>query len=223
MKDMRVKIIGVGGIGCALLPILARFLNFKEGGARITLIDGDSFEPKNQERQSFNKLGNKAEVTVERLEKEFERIRFRAEPYYISEETVSLFIQQGDIVFLCVDNHATRKIVSDYCERLSDVILISGGNEYTDGNIQILFRRNNRNITLPLANSFHPEIENPKDLTPEDGCDELMESKPQLLITNNAIAAMMLNAFYAYLTEKLDYDEVYVDILTNNTRSVKRT
>jgi len=74
-----------------------------------------------------------------------------------------------------------------------------------------------------LANDFHPEIQNPQDKNPDDmSCEELAVSEPQLLITNNAIATCMLNAFYAYLRGKVSYDEVYVDILTNNTRQVYR-
>jgi len=32
-----------------------------------------------------------------------------------------------DLVLLAVDNHATRKLVSDHCARLDNVCLISGG------------------------------------------------------------------------------------------------
>ena len=101
--------------------------------------------------------------------------------------------------------------------------MISGGNDFTDGNVQIYLRRDGKNVTLPLTNDYHKEIKNPTDKNPaEMSCEELAKSEPQLVITNNAIAAWMLNAFYTYLMDKLDYDEVYVDILTNNARQVRR-
>ncbi len=215
--------IGIGGVGCALLSTLARFLNFSDKEVEITLIDGDDFEIKNQYRQSFNKLGNKAEITAERLEKEFTKIYFRSKARYVTEETVGSLIREGDIIFLCVDNHATRKVVSDYCGELSDMVLISGGNDWIDGNVQVYLRKNGEDVTLPLTNDYHPEIQNPRDKNPgEAGCGELAESKPQLLIMNNAIAAAMLNSFYVWFTGKLKYDEVYIDIMSGNARSVRR-
>ena len=122
-----------------------------------------------------------------------------------------------------VDNHATRKLVSDRCEDLENVVLISGGNDFTDGNVQVHIRRDGQNITLPIANDFHPEIMYPEDRNPADaGCEELAQSQPQLVIANNAIAATMLSVFYAYLQDKITYDEIYVDILRGNSRAVNR-
>jgi hypothetical protein len=36
------------------------------------------------------------------------------------------------------------------------------------------------------------------------------------------VASMMLNAFYTFTQERLDYSEVYLDILENLTRPVSR-
>ena len=41
---LEIKVIGIGGIGCALLPFLARYLAASSQPARLTLVDGDSFE-----------------------------------------------------------------------------------------------------------------------------------------------------------------------------------
>lgn len=135
---MRIKVMGIGGIGCCLLPPLVRFVNFSsEGETEIVLVDGDRFEEKNRERQVFSRLGNKADVTVARFGEEFPGLHLRSVSEYVTEGNVVSLIREGDVVFLCVDNHATRKLVSDRCEELSDAVLISGGNEFTDGNVQI--------------------------------------------------------------------------------------
>ncbi|MBI4118989.1 MAG: ThiF family adenylyltransferase [Parcubacteria group bacterium] len=220
---MRVKIVGLGGIGCAVLKTLPQFLAFRFPGIEIVLVDGDRFEPKNRDRQITDILGNKAESLAEVLQKQRLELWFEAVPEFLTPQNAITLIREGDAVFLCVDNHATRKLVSDRCQELKDVILISGGNEFTDGNVQVFWRQNGQNRTLPLTSEFHPEILSPADKNPgEMGCDRLAESEPQLLFTNNAVATVMLNAFYAFLEGKLDYDEVYVDILTNNTRQVRR-
>ena len=60
--DTRVVVVGLGGIGGALLQPLALFLHSYRVAARLVLVDGDEFEPRNSERQIFQSLGNKAEV-----------------------------------------------------------------------------------------------------------------------------------------------------------------
>lgn len=220
---MKVKIIGIGGIGCALLPTLLRYLHYNKKQVRVTLIDGDVYETKNRERQIFHRVGKKAEVAAERLTEEFPDLELRFKPEYITPESAEYLLEDGDAIFLCVDNHKTRSFVSEHCRDFDNVILISGGNDYVDGNIQLQIRQNGKELTLPIANKYHAEILDPQDRSPHEiGCDEMVESVPQLIITNNFIAALMLNAFYTCLQQKICYDEVYADITTNNCRAVDR-
>ena len=222
-KPLKIKVIGAGGIGSYLILVLSRFVNFKSPGSSITVVDGDVYEHKNRERQEFDKIGNKAEINIATLKDKFSDIEFHAESVWLTDDTVDYLVEEGDIVFLCVDNHKTRKVISRFCEdELKNIVLISGGNDYTDGNIQVYIKSEGKNITQPLTNSRHPEIAQPADKSPEEmGCEELAASDPQLIFTNLTAATMMLNAFYAYLEGKLDYDEAYFDILTNSSRTIK--
>ncbi|MFC1623447.1 ThiF family adenylyltransferase, partial [Patescibacteria group bacterium] len=207
---MRIKIVGVGGIGCWLLRPLLRFLNFGEEKAFVTLIDGDTYEQKNLERQDFpGGIGNKAEVQVEKFRSVFPGIELRAQSEYVKPESIEYLIEDGDIIFLCVDNHKTRSLFSEFCEEMEDIVLISGGNEYTDGNIQVHVREDDDDVTLPIANRFHPEIQEPEDRSPHEmSCEELAaDSASQLIFMNFAIASSMLNAFYAQSQGLLKYDE----------------
>lgn len=218
-----IKIIGMGGIGCALLPFLARYLNYGDDRARITLIDGDEFERGNADRQAFGTLGNKAKVKAAEMAREFQGLSFRAVPEYITEANIAPYILGGDTIFLAVDNHKTRKLVSEYCEKLAAVTLISGGNDFTDGNVQIHIREDGQDRTAPITR-FHPEIQSPRDRSPaEMSCEELMErGAPQLLFTNLAVASAMLNAFYGVCEAKLQFGEVYLDIVEGKSNPVKR-
>lgn len=230
---MNIRVIGCGGIGTALLPTLCRFLNyhskFKDQKIEVSLIDGDTYEEINRERQIFNAFGNKAEVTREDLQKQFPDIYFRAHPTFIDEDNVALMIRDEDVVMSCVDNHDTRKCLSDHCESLKNVLMISGGNDYHTGNIQVHNRKEGVNLTLPIANEFHLEISEPEDENPakkvgrEPGCDAEVVHEPQLVIANNNAANLMLNAFYGFLEGSLDYDEVYFNVTNNSFRKVKRT
>lgn len=218
-----IKIIGIGGVGCALLPFLARYLNYRRERVRLTLIDGDEFDRSNADRQAFGTLGNKASVKAGEMAREFQHLSFRAVPEYITEENIAQYIQDGDTIFLAVDNHKTRKLVSDHSEKLAAVTLISGGNDFTDGNVQVHIREGGRDRTAPITR-FHPEIRNPRDRSPaEMSCEELMEQRaPQLLFTNLTIASAMLNAFYSISEGTLQYGEVYLDIIEGKSNPVKR-
>lgn len=227
---LKIKVIGLGGVGGCLMDTLPRYLNFLDDtDVELTLVDGDSYEEHNRPRQSFSQLGNKAEVTADNIKKEFSRILCWTIADYVSDINVSMVVKEGDIVFCCVDNHATRKLLSDRCEELKNVVLISGGNEYTDGNIQVHVRKKGKNLTLPVANKYHPEIQNPKDKNPADevrkaGCDAQRKSEPQLLIANNNVATLMLNTFYGVQQQGAfdRYDEVYFDVLLNRSLPRKR-
>ncbi len=218
-----IKAIGVGGIGCALLPFLCRYLQYSGERARLTLIDGDSFEPANAARQAFTRSGNKAEVKAGELAREFEGLSLRAVPEFLTAANIGRLLQEGDLVFLMVDNHASRRLVAEHAAGLRDLTLISGGNDYEDGNVQVYLRRAGRDLT-PSLGRFHPEIAHPRDRNPAElSCEELLAAgAPQLLFTNLMVASLMLNAFYALRLGSLGYDEVYLDIRQNLSRPAAR-
>lgn len=215
-ESQNIIIIGLGGIGSVLSERLARFLNYnREYLINILLVDGDSYEPKNQERQDFLQFGNKAEIKADELTMKFNEIEFDTFSSYINEDNISEVIREGDIVFICVDNHKSRMIINNYCKTLNNVMLISGGNELTDGNAQLYVREGGEDKTPDLC-TYHPEIANPDDRLPEEmSCEELSHSDPQLYFTNLGVATLMCWMFYnAFINKEYDRSEVYFDILT---------
>ncbi len=78
--------------------------------------------------------------------------------------------------------------------------------------MQIFVREAGRNRTNPIS-AFHPEIRNPADLLPTElGCAAATPGAPQLIVTNVAVAAGMLSAYYAWLEGRLAYEESYLDV-----------
>lgn len=219
----KFKVIGAGGIGSHLIEPLARYLNYTETNSEITVIDGDKYEEKNRQRQKFVDCGNKADQTVSLLKGHFPKVHIRSKPEYVTDSNIITTIREEDIVFLCVDNHATRKLVSDRCEKLKNTTLISGGNDYTDGNVIVYGKKNGKEFGKPPT-KLDRKIANPEDKNPGDvivdrtGCQQEVESSPQLLFTNLAIASTMLNCYYAYEQEKVGFEQVYVDIVTQRSR-----
>ncbi len=227
---LNITVIGLGGVGTILIERLCRFLNYSaDHDAEILLVDGDDYEPKNFERQEFNQMGNKAEVKGTELMLKFPEVPVDSFEAYVNETNIGEAIHEGDIVFLCVDNHKTRNIVSNYCKKLNNVTLISGGNELTDGNVQTYIRKDGKDITPDLC-AYHPEIANPVDQLPDEmSCEELSNAEPQLYFTNLGVATIMCWSFYkAIVKGQVDQQsEVYFDILQQSvnaqTRIVKTT
>ncbi len=219
---MNIVIIGLGGIGSILCERLARYLTYSaESGTSLLLVDGDMYEAKNFDRQDFTRMGNKAEVKAADLQMQFSRLHVTSFPAFVNETTLSQVIKEGDIVFMCVDNHKTRMLVSNYSKALTNVTLISGGNDLIDGNVQLYIRKDGKDLTPDLC-SYHPEIANPDDKLPEEmSCEELAESEPQLYFTNLGVATIMCWAFYnAVVKEQYEKSEIYFDI-TQMTSSAK--
>ncbi len=229
MNPKAYKIIGVGGIGAVVAGVLARYLNAQGRGGdtkpRLVLIDGDTVELRNFERQEFDELGKKASIKAGELARKFDLVSVRARSEYVTPANIHEMIEDGDVVFLCVDNHKTRKRVSDHCAGLQNVVLLSGGNDYTDGNIQAFIRADGATVppTAPLTAS-HPEIADPKDKSPDEmSCEELAAAgAPQLIFTNLDAAVGLLRLFYRWEQGKTVPSEVYFDTLESKLNPVYR-
>jgi molybdopterin/thiamine biosynthesis adenylyltransferase len=223
----RVVIIGLGGIGSNLIEPLCRILayatNKERAPKRVILIDGKAYKERNRERQRFSALANKAEVTIDWLKPLFPELDIESKPYFIDSNNILALIRDGDIVFLGCDNHATRNLISIHVGSLDNALLISGGNELHDGNVQIYERHGGKDVTPSLIFQ-HPEIENPDDQNPAKlSCEELTKAgEPQILTVNLTMATLMLNSFTLWLMNgSIPYREIYFDLRTGNIRPVK--
>lgn len=221
---MKIKIVGLGGIGSIFVDKISRYINYsQELNCNMTLIDGDNYNYNNYSRQIFNTFGNKADVKIEELRSKFQNIRFNSINSYIDENNIKNIINSEDIVFICVDNHKSRMVINNYCKNLNNIIIISGGNELIDGNVQIYVRKEGTDLTPDLC-MYHPEIANPNDKLPtEMSCEELSYSAPQLFFTNLCVATFMCLAFYnVVINKKYKRSEVYFEIETMNALSKVR-
>lgn len=228
MKNPRkLKVFGLGGIGGYLADGIARFVahssDYNDAGVGTTLcdmvlVDGDKFEYRNSSRQHFEETENKAEEKARILGKNHPKLFFRSVPEYLTEDNIIMNVREGDVVFLCVDNHTTRRLVGERCEELDNVVLISGGNDEVDGNVQIHVREDGVNIT-PSILKYHPEIreaagDNPgeNDDDVREGCEQRVDEEPQLLFANKMAANLMEISFRNWAEDRLDYGEIYFNI-----------
>jgi len=231
LEGRSIKIVGLGGIGTWAAQALVQFLASIRATCTVWLVDGDSYEESNRSRALFLAYGNKAVVKAAELSALARGgPTIVPVPRYMTPRNVRRLIDEGDIVLLCVDNHKSRRCLSNAAGKLRDVLVISGGNDGTDqpsggtfGNVIAYCRENGRDVTNPLTR-FHPEIAHPVDKGPyELSCADLVQSAgPQLLYTNLQVATTMLSALLAWLNHRLDYEEVYVDVLEAKMTPVAR-
>ncbi len=227
----QVLIIGLGGIGLPLARAVATFLaglcyGLDSLTVRLVLCDGDAYHAENAYRMDLPALGNKAAVLGGELLDRFlcPNFQVRWVSEYVTPANVARLIREHDCVLLACDNHATRHVVGQHCAGLSDVTLISGGNDGVDeglrgtyGNVQVHVRRGQRDVTAPL-DRFHPEIRHPQDRMPHDmSCLELVTAGvPQISFVNLAVASSMCNALLRLMMPTVEapmYDEVSLDIV----------
>jgi hypothetical protein len=231
-----IKLIGSGGVGGIVaryaIVYLAHLTEKLKRSARFVIIDGDQFEARNRARMLYTE-GNKALMLRDEM-RDFvadSPLAIAAVEEYVTPENIGQLLHEGDIILLAVDNHATRKLVNDYCEQhLQQFCLISGGNDGigdqpdgrrlrgTRGNCQAFVRGR---LNSPSLSRYHPEIANPADHLPTDlNCTQILASQPQNLLANLAAASAILNALWLYLCDALHYSEVAFDIADAAMRPV---
>ena len=218
----RIVLIGCGGIGSQLAGPLVRYLASRPEPPLLVLVDGDAFEAGNLHRQAcaVGDLGtNKAEALA-RVARSA-GLAVQVVPEYVTEANVGQIVREGDLVLLAVDNHPARALVDRHLASLQDATLISGGNDETDGNVQLVRRRDGWSVDGHLV-EIHPEIgETDGNGAPGgDGCMAHVAEQPQLLATNLMVASAMLSCLWQLLeTGSVPYSEVYLDTVQCAMRS----
>jgi len=185
--------IGAGGTGTHLLGPLVAYLGTKKESWALTVIDGDSVEDKNLERQLFHPAMvtmNKAEASLLPY-KHLENIV--AVRDYLGASNIAEFIPDNSTVLICVDNFPIRAMIESHCNTLPNVVVINGGNERESGSCQIWERGGGKNTTPPLSYN-HPEILAPGKTRADMTCEETAQlpGGEQLIVTNMASANYML-------------------------------
>ena len=107
--------IGCGNIGAFLGPLLARLL----GAGRITVCDGDVYEPKNLHSQDITRrdVGKaKALVQARRLRRIDTRVAVKG--FVARVEDLPLGVLRGDVLLACVDSRQARRTINTLAWRL---------------------------------------------------------------------------------------------------------
>lgn len=123
-RSARIAVVGTGGTGCALLPLI--------GGmpvAAVSVIDGDTVEAVNLPRQLLFTPADvgrpKVHAAVECMRPTRPSVEWQSEFRFIDAANVSVLLAGHHMVADCTDDLAARALIERHC-READIPLVSG-------------------------------------------------------------------------------------------------
>lgn len=194
-----IYIIGSGGVGSALAPTLCMLV----GPSNITVIDGDTLEQKNLNRQLFRKdqVGdNKAEALAQLYGCE-------AIPKWYSDTMMPH--KQDDWLIAAVDNNPARMAVLRAADRAGCGALM-GANEVHSSEALVYFPEWMESERLD-PRKYYPEMS--EDLSGDPraaaiGCTgEAQENNRQLVTANTMAAALVAHLYVVWAQEAPKMDK----------------
>lgn len=137
LLDSTVCIVGLGGLGGTVTEILARM-----GIGSMILIDGDSFEDSNLNRQllsSHHTLGlAKASVAEKRVQDINPSINVRIHGDFLTDQNSTDLIEGADVIIDCLDSITTR-FTLEVAARKIKAPLVSGAVAGNTGQVTTIF------------------------------------------------------------------------------------
>lgn len=212
-KPTKIALIGAGGIGCNLAPILSRMHD-------IVIVDQDVYEPKNVLRQfpALKHTGNKAQVLADMVSPNtLMDVGFI--PSYVKDYSILNHQEWRGVDFIIsgVDNNESREIICEVADSM-EIPAILAGNEHEHGE----------------AHLFAPELYNPfenfdfkiEPHTAPWGCnaDSVVEEFPQTPTANFLAAGCAMHLLLSWIRVKNPVNSVCysrTDALSNTFKRVR--
>ena len=133
IKNSRVLIIGMGGLGCPLLTYLA-----SAGVGNLGIIDHDKVEFSNLNRQTLFNLSDIGKFKVvqakKKIDKIFKAIKVKKFTAKIEKKNIRKILKSYEIICDGTDNFDTRYLINDECKK-NKKILISAAISKFDGQV----------------------------------------------------------------------------------------
>jgi adenylyltransferase/sulfurtransferase len=122
IKNAKVLIIGMGGLGCPLLTYLA-----SSGVCNIGIVDYDKVELGNLNRQilfTTSDIGKfKVNQAKSKINRVYKKIKIKTFKIKISKKNIEKIIKNYDIICDGTDNFNTRYLINDYCKKNKKILI----------------------------------------------------------------------------------------------------
>ena len=129
LKAARVAVVGAGGIGAAAIPALAG-----AGIGRLTIIDGDTVDLSNLQRQPLFRTSDigrpKAELAAAFVAVRNPHVTVTTIAERITPANAGSLLAGHDLILDGTDNFATRLLVSDTATRLAIPLLSAAAQQF---------------------------------------------------------------------------------------------
>ncbi len=137
LGETHVAVIGLGGLGGGVCELLAR-----TGIGTLTLIDGDSFDASNLNRQMLSREDNlgqsKAMAAETRIKTVNSGVTVHAHQIFVQKENIKDLLKGVDLVVDCLDTIPARYLLQ-YAARQLDIPLVSGAIAGVSGQVTVIF------------------------------------------------------------------------------------
>lgn len=133
IKNSRVLIIGMGGLGCPLLTYLA-----SAGVGNLGIIDHDKVEISNLNRQTLFNLSDIGKFKVvqakKKIDKIFKAIKVKKFTAKIEKKNIRKILKSYEIICDGTDNFDTRYLINDECKKNKKILISAAINKF-DGQV----------------------------------------------------------------------------------------
>jgi PRTRC genetic system ThiF family protein len=241
MQSPKIVVVGCGGTGSRVSEGLCRLLT--DIDVDLILVDYDRVGRENLIRQNFfeDDLGKfKARVLAERLAWQYKRkVAYSVFPY--DREILNERGAQGDmsmtsigrgIIIGCVDEPGSRRSIAESLD-WGDW-WIDAGNGYHSGQVLVGNTRDREHLKggfneiyltvdrVPIPSLQVPTLlmETTEAALRRQNCAEAVMDDLQSPIINQAMAMLVLDIFYKFITGKLTWMGAYIDLEAGSLRPV---
>ena len=157
IKNSKVLIIGMGGLGCPLLTYLA-----SAGVGNLGIIDHDKVEFSNLNRQTLFNLSDIGKFKVvqakKKIDKIFKAIKVKKFTAKIEKKNIRKILKSYEIICDGTDNFDTRYLINDECKKNKKILISSAINKF-DGQV-LKFNFKKKGSCLRCFMPEKPEQEN---------------------------------------------------------------
>lgn len=140
LKNIKVLVLGLGGVGSYVVESLIR-----SGVENITLVDFDTIDITNLNRQVMTNLNNvgkyKTDVLEERILSINSDVKIKKINEFINSDNIScLFLSDIDYFIDCCDTLLTKKEVIKYCleKNIKFITCMGTGNKFDPNKFEIM-------------------------------------------------------------------------------------